>query len=56
MPERGLQAEHIDATPDRLRRVRVAQLVWVKVHASRLAPSTHAIGDGLPCQVAASSS
>ena len=52
--ERRLQREHIDAAPDRLRGMCVAQLVWVKVHAGLLAPAAHPVGDGLPRQVAVS--
>ncbi len=54
MAEGCLQAENIDAAPDRLRCVRVAQLVRVKVHAGLLAPATHPVGSGLPRQVAGS--
>ena len=39
--KRRLQREHIDATPDRLRCVRVAQLVRMQVHAVLLAPAVH---------------
>ena len=52
--KRRLQREHIDAAPDRLRCVRVAQLVRAKVHAGLLAPATHPVGDSLPRHVAVS--
>ena len=54
MTERRLQREHIDAAPDRLRGMCVAQLVRVKVHAGLLAPAAHPVGNGLPRQMAVS--
>ena len=54
MTKHRLQSEHIDAAPDRLLCVRVAQLVRVKVHAGLLAPAAHLVGNGLPRQVAVS--
>ena len=52
--KRGLQGEHNDAAPDRLRCVRVAQLVRMQVHTGFLAPAAHPVGNGLPRQVAVS--